>query len=82
MENPILDLKKEIIIWVNNLDDLDILSELIELKSKDKSIPLISEARSEYAVKDDFDERFAKGMSSTESRKRTKAFIESLPWKK
>ena len=82
MENPILDLKKEIIIWVNNLDDLDILSELIEVKSKDKSIPLISEDRSEYAVKDNFDERFEKGMSSTESRKRTKAFIESLPWKK
>ncbi|QOW09623.1 hypothetical protein Q73A0000_04200 [Kaistella flava (ex Peng et al. 2021)] len=82
MKNPILDLKREIISWVHHLDDLDILTQLIELKSKDKSIPLISEPQSKYAVKDDFDERFAKGMSSAEFRKRIIQHIDSLPWEK
>ncbi|MEC5156806.1 hypothetical protein [Chryseobacterium sp. MP_3.2] len=128
MENPILDLKKELIQWVNLLDDLDVLSNLKELKDKDRSIPLllrssaensvktdfdeqfaagmtgdelleniaahmetmaseehsavVSDTKSEYAVKVDFDERFAKGLTPAESRKRTREFISSLPWKK
>ncbi len=81
MENPVLDLKREIISWVNNLDDLDLLSELIEMKSRDISIPLISESQSEYVVKDDFDERFAKGMTSKELLKEVYAHIDTLPWK-
>ena len=81
MENPIVDLKKEIINWVHHLDDLDILSELIELKSKDESIPLISEPQSEYAIKDDFDERFSKGMTSKELLDKVFAHIDTLPWK-
>lgn len=82
MENPILEYKKELIHWVNNLDDLDVLSQLIELKNKDESIPLVSESISEYAMKDDFDERFAKGLTMEESRRRTREFISNLPWEK
>jgi hypothetical protein len=33
-------------------------------------------------VKDNFDERFANGLSMQEPRARTKKFIENLPWKK
>ena len=82
MENPILKAKKELIHWVNNLDDLDVLSELLELKEKEKSIPLVSDTQAEYVVKDDFDERFAKGLTLEESKKRTFDFIESLAWNK
>lgn len=54
------------------------------LKSIDseESSAVVSDIEAEYAVKDDFDERFFKGINSEDSRKRTHAFIESLPWKK
>ncbi|MGA9212573.1 hypothetical protein [Kaistella sp.] len=57
------------------------MSELIHLKEKHNSISLVAESQTEYAVKDDFDERFAKGLTLEESRKRTREFIENLPWK-
>ena len=82
MENPILKAKKELIHWISNLDDLDVLSELLELKDKDESIPLVSETQAEYGVKDDFDKRFTKGLTLEESKKRTFDFVESLAWKK
>ncbi|MBC7557241.1 MAG: hypothetical protein H7195_09810 [Chryseobacterium sp.] len=82
MENPILDAKKEIIDWVKNLDELETIQELLDLKNANNANFQLSEPELEYAVKDDFDERFAAGMSSEEARKRTREFIERLPWKK
>ncbi|MFC6268565.1 hypothetical protein [Frigoriflavimonas asaccharolytica] len=82
MKNPILEYRKELINWVNNLDDLEILSELLALKGKDKSIPLVSEPQEEYAVADDFDERFAKGMTGEEFREKIIEHIDSLPWER
>ncbi|MGV8916163.1 MAG: hypothetical protein ACOH1X_12015 [Kaistella sp.] len=128
MENLMMEKKKELIEWINDLDDLAMVQKILNLKNNVKSSSLISDINSEpilkndfdeqfaagmtseelleniathlksidseessavvsdieaeYAVKDDFDERFAKGISSEESRKRTHAFIESLPWKK
>lgn len=82
MKNPIIGAKKDLITWISDLDDLDVLSELMEFKEKNSNADVISEPQTEYQVKDDFDERFAKGLSMEESRARTKKFIESLPWKK
>ena len=79
MENPILEYKKELIHWVNNLDDLDVLSELIELKNKDESIPL---GLGKDLVNDDFDEQFAAGMTSGELLENIAAHIESVDCEK
>lgn len=81
MENPILQSKRELIHWINRLDDLEVIAELLELKEKNATADILAESQAEYAVKDDFDERFARGLTSSESRKRTKEFIERLPWK-
>ena len=71
MENPILQYKTELIDWIKNLDDLEILSQLIILKEKEKNTS-VAETKAEYLVKDDFEERFAKGLSMEESRAESK----------
>lgn len=82
MENPILQSKRELIHWINTLDDIEVIEELLELKEKRATAETFSEPQTEYLVKDDFDERFAKGLNSVESRKRTREFISKLSWKK
>ena len=62
---------------------LENIAAHMETMAAEQSFSVVSDTQSVYnAVKDDFDERFTKGISSEESRKRTHAFIESLPWKK
>ncbi|UFH32798.1 hypothetical protein LNP04_03505 [Chryseobacterium sp. C-71] len=82
MENPIIEAKKELIQWIKEMDELEDIAELLEIKHRMVSNVVVAEAQAEYVVKDDFDDRFAKGLTSAESRKRTKEFIEKLPWKK
>jgi len=82
MENPILEAKKELIQWIKEMDELEDIVELLEIKNRKKSVYQVAEPQTEYAVKDDFDERFAKGLTSEESRRKTREFIERLPWKK
>lgn len=82
MKNPIIEAKKEIIEWVKNLHELETLQELLDIKNAENANSQLSEPELEYAVKDDFDERFAKGLTLEESKKRTFDFIESLPWKR
>lgn len=82
MKNSITEIKKELIEWVLEIDDLETIQELLDIKNKDSRDGLVAEAQPEYAVKDDFDERFVRGLTSAESRKRTREFIEKLPWKK
>ncbi|MGD1318341.1 hypothetical protein [Chryseobacterium sp. 2R14A] len=82
MENPIHEAKKELIQWIKEMDDLEDIAELLEIKNKKTAVDKVTESQAEYAVKDDFDERFARGLSSEESRKRTSEFIKNLPWKR
>ena len=81
MENPIIEAKKEIIEWVKNLDDLETIQELLDLKNENSSPSQVFEPSTEYALKDDFDERFAKGITGNELLERLFAHIEILPWK-
>ena len=82
MENPIFEIKKELIEWIKNLDELEMMQELLDLKNSENSVSIVSDLKKEYAVKDDFDERFAKGIPHKEMKRRTLKYIESLPWKK
>lgn len=82
MENPIIEAKKELIQWIKEMDGLEDIAKLIEIKNRMVSNGKVAEAQAEYVVKDDFDERFAKGLNSAESRKRTREFISKLSWEK
>lgn len=82
MKESILHQKNELLQWILSLEDEAVIKEINDLRRKVLSKNFIAEPQTEYQVKDDFDERFAKGLSMEESRARTKKFIESLPWKK
>ena len=82
MENPMIEIKQELIEWVENIDDLETIQAILDLKNSQEPSCVVSDIQSEYAVKDDFEERFAKGLTLEESKKRTFDFIENLPWKK
>jgi len=81
MENPIVQSKTDLIHWINKLDDLEVIAELLELKEKRATADTLSESQTEYLAKDDFDYRFSKGMSGDELMRRVYDHIESLPWK-
>ena len=78
MENPISDIKKELINWVNNLDDLGMIQKMLDLKNNTETSSLISDINSEIIVKDNFDEQFAAGMTSHELMENIAAHIESI----
>ena len=126
MDDSMIEIKNELIEWIENTFDLEILQKMMDLKNEAPSIILeinseklvendfdeqfaagmnseelleniaehiqsinleepssvVSGNKAEYVVKDDFDERFANGLTLAESRKRTKEFISTLPWKK
>jgi len=81
MENPILEAKKELIQWIKEMDELEDIAELLEIKNSKTSVHQVAESQAEYVVKDDFDERFAKGITGKELMRKVYAHIESLPWK-
>lgn len=81
MEDPIVEAKKELINWIREMDDLDKIQELLDLKNSENQNAKVAETQAEYAIKDDFDERFAKGISHQEMKRRTIEHIRSLPWK-
>ncbi|AYN02148.1 hypothetical protein [Chryseobacterium sp. 3008163] len=82
MGNPIIEAKKELIQWIKEMDELEEIAELLEIKNRMISNGVVAEAQAEYVAKDDFDEKFAMGISGEELMKRVYAHIESLPWKK
>ena len=81
MENPISEAKKELIQWIKEMDELEDIAELLELKEQKTFGNKVADSQAEYAVKDDFDERFAKGITGEELMSKVYAHIESLPWK-
>jgi hypothetical protein len=82
MENPITEAKKELIQWISDMEELEDIAELMKIKNRMTSDGKVAETQPKYAVEDDFDERFAKGMSGEELMRRVYEHIESLPWKK
>ena len=78
MENSIIEIKKEVIGWVRNLDDLEMLQKILDLKNNNESASLISDINSQTIVKDDFDEQFAAGMSSDELLENIAAHLETM----
>ncbi len=67
MEAKTITQKQELIDWISTIENVEILKELINLKTKTTF---------------NFDEEFKKRISADEFRERTTEYIKSLPWKK
>ncbi|NGM60498.1 hypothetical protein G5B30_01090 [Sphingobacterium sp. SGG-5] len=61
--------KKEIIQWINSLDNPFIIEQIKRIR-KNESEPF------------DFEREWKQGLSIDDARKKTADFIKSLPWKK
>ena len=76
MENSIIEIKNELIEWIENTFDQEILQKIMNLKNETPSI--ISDINSEKRVENNFDEQFAAGMNSDELMENIAAHIESI----
>lgn len=61
--------KKEIIRWIDSLDNPHILEQIKQIKKKEDE-------------RFDFEKEWENGITVEEARKSTKEFLASLPWKK
>ena len=78
MENKRIDIKNDLIEWIENTYDLEILQKISELKNSIESSSLISDINFHTLKKDNFDEQFAAGMTSEELMENVAAHIESI----
>ena len=76
MENSMIEIKNELIEWIENTFDEGILQKMVDLKNETPSI--ISDINSETLVENNFDEQFAAGMNSDELLENIAAHIESI----
>ena len=75
MNDKTLHNKNELLNWLLSLEDEEIILKLLKFKTETEYVFKISEQQPEYAVKDDFDERFAKGLTSEEARRESKRLV-------
>ena len=78
MEKSIIDIKNELIEWIENSFDLEILQKILDLKNGMESTSLIADINSENVIEDNFDQQFAAGMTSDELMENIAAHIESI----
>ena len=78
MENSVIEIKNDLIDWIENTFDLEILQKVMDLKNTIESSSLIAEINSEIPVENNFDEQFAAGMSSDELMENIASHIESI----
>lgn len=79
MENSALTIRKELITWIEKLQDEEMLVKIMKLKNDFELSTLSSEINSEPILKENFDEQFAAGMTSEELLENVAAHLESLP---
>lgn len=78
MENSVIEIKDELIEWIQNIFDPEMLQKVMDLKNKIESSSLIAEINSEIPVENNFNEQFAAGMSSDELMENIASHIESI----
>jgi hypothetical protein len=64
----VLTQKKELVDWILTLENKEVLNDIYEYKIQ-------------QATPFNFDEEFAKGLTSDELKAKTTEFLKSLPWK-
>ena len=78
MENSVIEIKNELIEWIQNIFDPEMLQKVMDLKNTIETSSLIAEINSEIPVENNFDEQFAAGMSSDELMENIASHIESI----
>ena len=73
-----IEIKNELIEWIQNIFDPEILQNVMNLKNEIESSSLIAEINSEIPVENNFNEQFAAGMSSDELMENIASHIESI----
>lgn len=76
MEKSMIEIKNELIDWIENTFDPEMLQKIVELKYENSS--LISDINSEEILENNFDEQFAAGMTSDELLENVAAHMESI----
>lgn len=77
MANSMIDLKNELIEWIENSYDSEALQKMMDLKNTFESNSVF-EITEEENLSHDFDEQFAAGMSSDELMENIASHIESI----
>lgn len=80
MNEKSLHQKQQILNWLLSLEDEVMISKIDDFCKALLSHQSVSEPQTEFNVKDDFDERFAKGLTSDELLTHVFQHIDSLPW--
>ena len=70
MNSDFINGKKELMQWISGLQDEETILEILKIKNDFES--LVKESKAEYIVTDDFEERWAKGLTKEQSIERTK----------
>ena len=78
MENSFVENKKELVAWIEKLEDMSILQKLLEFKNRNLSPGYISEDQYEDPEVD-FDQQFGAGMTSEELLENICAHLKVLP---
>lgn len=78
MEKSMIDIKNELIEWIENSFDLEILQKILDMKNGMESTSLIADINSENVIQDNFDQQFAAGMTSDELMENIAAHLETL----
>ena len=73
MHPDLLHKKNELLQWISELQDEETILEIIKIKNAFEN--LINEPKAEYIVKDDFEERWARGLTKEQSIEKTKSKI-------
>lgn len=66
MEQSMIDMKNELIEWIENSFDSATLQKVLDLKRGAYTSSFTSDTNSENVIDDHFDQQFAAGMTSTE----------------
>ena len=70
MNSDFANKKNELLQWISGLQDEETILEILKIKNDFES--LVKESKVEYIVADDFEERWAKGLTKEQSIERTK----------
>ena len=78
MEKSIIDIKNELIEWIENSFDLEILQKILDMINGMEPTSLIADINSEKVLEDNFDQQFAAGMTSDELMENIVAHLETI----
>ena len=78
MENSLIQIKNELIEWIENTYDVEILQKIAALKNDMEQSSLLTYINSEKIVENNFDEQFAAGMTSDELMENIAAHLETM----